>query len=71
MQAERWASGSGQREIYPDDIARFIVYLPSMEFQQHIADLVTQSWQARQKATKLLEEAKKKVEGIIDGAASN
>jgi len=71
MQAEREASGSGQREIYPEDIVRFIVYLPSMEFQQHIADLVTQSWQARKKATKLLEEAKKGVEDMIEGAASS
>lgn len=70
LQAEKFASGSGQRHIYPVDIARFMIYLPSMEFQQHIADLVTQSWQARQKATKLLEEAKKRVEDMIEGATS-
>jgi len=70
MQAERWASGSGQREIYPEDTARFVIQLPSMEFQQHIADLVTQSWHARQKATNLLEEAKKRVEDMIEGAVS-
>jgi len=67
LQADCWASGSGQREVYPNDIGRFVVYLPSMEFQQRIADLVTQSWEARQKARQLLEEAKRKVEDLIEG----
>ena len=70
MQAERWASGSGQREVYPDDIGRYMVYLPSMGFQNKIAELVTLSWKARQKARQLLEEAKYKVEALIEGKAS-
>jgi type I restriction enzyme S subunit len=69
LQAEKFASGSGQQHIYPDDISRFMVYLPSKEFQQRIADLVIQSWEARQKARQLLEEAKKKVENLIEGKA--
>ena len=68
MQTERWLSGSsGQIEIYPADIARFVVYLPSKDFQQRIADLVIQSWEARQKARQLLEEAKRKVEDLVEG----
>lgn len=68
MQTDKWLSGSsGQIEIYPSDIARFVVCLPSMEFQQRIADLVTQSWKARQKARHLLEEAKHTVENMIEG----
>jgi len=70
LQAECWASGSGQREIYPTDIAQFVVYLPSHDFQQRIADLVTRSWEARQKARQLLEEAKHKVEALIEGKAN-
>ena len=71
MQTEKWLSGSsGQIEIYPSDIARYVVYLPSKEFQQRIADLVTQSWEARQKAKQLLEEAKHRVEAIIEGKSS-
>jgi len=70
LQAECWASGSGQREIYSTDIARFVVYLPSMEFQQRIADLVTQSWEARQKAKQLLEEAKHVVENVVEGKSN-
>jgi type I restriction enzyme M protein len=68
MQTEKWLSGSsGQIEIYPSDIARYIVYLPLTEFQHRIADLVIRSWEARQKARQLLEEAKKKVENLIEG----
>jgi len=64
-QAEKFASGSGQRHIYPHDVAQFIVYLPSEGFQSKIANLVSQSYDARKKAKTLLEEAKKKVEEMI------
>jgi len=67
MQTEKWLSGSsGQIEIYPSDIARFVIYLPSMEFQQRIAGLVAQAWETRQKARQLLEEAKHIVENIVE-----
>jgi restriction endonuclease S subunit len=67
LQTSKWASGSGQREIYPGDIQRFLIYLPSDGFQEKVADLVTQSYQARQKAKALLDEAKTKIEKLIDG----
>jgi len=70
-QAEKFASGSGQRHIYPHDVAQFIASLPSEGFQTKIADLVTQSYQARQKAKSLLEEAKKEVEGFIKKEGCN
>jgi type I restriction enzyme M protein len=67
MQTAKWLSGSsGQIEIYPSDISRFVVYLPSKEFQEKIADLVLQSYRARKKAKALLEEAKKQVEELIE-----
>lgn len=70
LQTEKWLSGSsGQIEIYPDDIARFVVYLPTVALQQRIADLVTQSWEARKEARQLLEEAQKKLENLIEGKA--
>lgn len=65
-QAEKFASGSGQRHIYPDDVKQFLVYLPSNDFQEKIADLVIKSYQARKKAKTLLEEAKRKVEELIE-----
>jgi len=68
-QAEMWASGSGQRELYPEDIARFVLYRAPQEVQEKIADLIVQSYQARKKAKALLEEAKRQVEELIDEAA--
>lgn len=65
-QAEKFASGSGQRHIYPDDVKQFLVYLPSQQSQEKIADLVFQSYQARKKAKTLLEEAKRQVEELIE-----
>lgn len=67
MQTDQWASGSAQREIYPDDIDKFLVYLPSYQFQQKIADLVQRSHESRKKAKELLREAKRKVEEMIQG----
>jgi len=67
LQADAWATGSAQRELYPDAISKFTVYLPSPAFQQKIADLVTAAYEARAKAKKLLEAAKQKVEDLIGG----
>lgn len=69
MQSRRFASGSGQAHIYPEDVSCYWVYLPSGNFQQRVADLVRQSYQARQKAKALLEEAKTRVEAVIEGAS--
>lgn len=66
VQTDQWASGSAQREIYPDDIDKFLVYLPSPRFQQKVAGLVCESHQARRKAKRLLEEAKRKVGKMIE-----
>jgi len=55
--------------LYPDDLSTLPIPLLPSEFQQRIADLVTQSWEARQKARQLLEEAKNKVENLIEGRA--
>jgi type I restriction enzyme S subunit len=55
--------------LYPDDLSALPIPLLPSEFQQRIADLVTQSWEARQKARQLLEEAKKMVENLIEGKA--
>ena len=66
MQTDQWASGSAQREIYPDDIDKFLVYLPSLQFQQKVANLVFESYQARKKSKELLEEAKRRVEEMVE-----
>ena len=66
LQAEKWATGSGQREVYPKAISNFLVYLPSEEFRIEIANLITQSCDARKKAKVILGEAKELVEGMIE-----
>ena len=67
LQTNQWLSGSsGQIEIYPADVVRYTVFLPSPGFQQKIADLVTAACEARAKAKKLLEAAKQKIEGLIE-----
>jgi restriction endonuclease S subunit len=66
LQADSWATGSAQRELYPEEISNFTVYLPSPSFQQKIAELVTAAYEARAKAKKLLEDAKRRVEELIE-----
>ena len=66
LQADCWATGSAQRELYPEVLSKFTVYLPTPSFQQKIADLVTAAYEARAKAKKLLEDAKRKVEELIE-----
>jgi restriction endonuclease S subunit len=66
MQADQWATGSAQRHLYPETVAEFTVYLPSPSFQEKIAELVTAAYEARAKAKKLLEDAKRKVEELIE-----
>jgi len=71
LQTDKWLSGSsGQIELYPGDIERFVVCVPSGELQAQVADLVGRSYQARERARALLEEAKRKVEGLIEGLAA-
>jgi restriction endonuclease S subunit len=65
MQADSWATGSAQRELYPQEISRFTVFLPDRSFQLRVGELVTVAYQARAKAKRLLEEAKSKVEALL------
>ena len=58
--------GLAQQYIYPYDIRKQIVPILPKSTQQKIADLVHQSHAARQKAKQLLEEAKQKVEDLIE-----
>ncbi len=67
MQTDRWLSGSsGQIELYPAAMKRFLVYLPGDQLQREVATLVERSHQARERARALLDDAKAKVEELID-----
>ena len=66
LQTNKWQSGSsGQLEIYPSNIASFLIYLPSHEFQEQIARLVEQAYHARQNAITWLNQAKATIEVMI------
>lgn len=67
LQLERKITGStGQLHLYPRDIETVVVPCLGDQLQQAIADLVTQSWQARQKAKVLLEKAKRAAEIALE-----
>jgi restriction endonuclease S subunit len=66
MQAQRDAGGSIIKHWKPDQIKKVIIPILSKEKQQKITKLIRDSFDARRKAKQLLEEAKKKVEDLIE-----
>lgn len=66
MQAKRDSGGSVIAHWKPEQIKNIVIPILPKESQQKIAKLVWQSYEARKKAKELLNEAKKKVEDIID-----
>ena len=66
LQAERDAGGSIIAHWKPEQIKNLIVPILPILTQNKIADLLLQSYQSRKKAAELLEEAKLKVEEMIE-----
>jgi len=66
LQSEKWQSATAQQYIYPKDIKNFKIPILSKPTQQKIADLVQKSHKARSKAKEFLEQAKRKVEELIE-----
>lgn len=66
LQAQRDAGGSIIAHWKPEQIKNLIVPILSVSTQEKIADLVVKSHEARKKAKELLEEAKLKVEEMIE-----
>lgn len=66
MQAERDAGGSVIAHWKPEQIKNVLIPILPKEIQQEISDLVIQSHEARKKSKELLEEAKRKVEEMIE-----
>jgi restriction endonuclease S subunit len=64
--AQRLHGSSGQIELYPDDIARFTIWLAPQRIQDDICSAVEQSFERKQRATQLLETAKRAVEIAIE-----
>lgn len=63
---QRLRGSSGQVELYPDDIAEFRVWVAPKELQQSIRLQVEQSFAQRQRATQLLDAAKRAVDIAIE-----
>jgi restriction endonuclease S subunit len=66
MQAERDAGGSIIKHWKPSEIGKVLIPILPQETQQKIAKLVQESHQARKESKELLEEAKRKVEEMIE-----
>lgn len=66
LQSKKWQSATAQQYIYPKDIRNFNIPVLPLKTQQKIAFLVLQSHAARKKSKELLEEAKRKVEEMIE-----
>lgn len=67
MQADRLAHGSAQREVYPNDLQAYTVWLPPMKKQASLAQMVLDAKAARDESHHLLEEAKRMVEEAVLG----
>lgn len=63
---QRLRGSSGQIELYPTDIAEFQVWVAPRSLQLEIRGLVEQSFAHRQRATRLLDAAKRAVEIAIE-----
>lgn len=66
MQADRDAGGSVISHWKPEQIKNILIPILPKLTQREIADLVQKSHQARKKAKELLEEAKQRVENLIE-----
>lgn len=70
MQAERDAGGSIIAHWKPEQIKNLLVPVLPKSTQEKIAELVRRSHETRKKSKQLLEEAKRKVEEMIDSTSS-
>ena len=66
MQVERDAGGSIIKHWKPDQVKSLLIPIVSKTIQQKIAELVRESHEARKKSKEFLEEAKRKVEELVE-----
>lgn len=69
LQFDRDYSGSIQQYVYSEKIKEILIPILPTKIQQKIADLVKKSHGARKKSKELLEEAKRRVEEMIENSA--
>ena len=68
FQTQKHARGSAQAELYPADIDKFIVPLLPPDQQKAIGDFVRLSLEKQRESTRLLYQAKTRVEQLIEEA---
>lgn len=68
LQTEMHIRGSAQAELYPSDIAKFIVPLLDKKIMKEIGDYVRKSFIALKESKILLDQAKTEVESLIENA---
>ena len=71
LQTQKHSRGSAQAELYPSDIDRFVVPLLDGDKQRAIGDLLRKSLVKQQESQKLLEQAKARVEQLIEEAVQS
>jgi len=71
LQTEKHSRGSAQLELYPADIAKFIIPIIDEDMMQKIGELVRDSLSYLNKSKQLLAYAKKRVEEMIEQEANN
>lgn len=69
LQTEQHSRGSAQAELYPQDLAKFIIPLISPSKMIEIGDFVRESLKAQKTSKALLAQAKSEVETLIEQAA--
>ena len=66
-QVNKWLRGSsGQIELYPNDIAQFLVWIAPTEVQQSIRKAIDDAFAAKRNATQLLDAARRAMEIAIE-----
>jgi len=72
IQVNKYQRGSsGQIELYPHDIQKFLVWEAPKEIQKKIGDMVRKAYVMEKQSKQLIEEAKSRVEQLIEDAAKN
>jgi hypothetical protein len=70
FQTAKHARGSAQAELYPADIDKFVVPLLPSKLQARVGDLVRTSLVKQRESRSLLDQAKARVEQLIDEAVA-
>ena len=68
FQTQKHARGSAQAELYPTDIDKFVVPLLSPDKQNEIGNLIRESLVKQHESVQLLDQAKSRVEQLIEEA---